>query len=280
MFRNGRLFAIHTDHPGTPRVMTNDVNKPVWQWPYSAFGSTKPTGVLKATARPKNAMANQPVMLKATQPVQRFDLRYPGQYDDPQTGTFQNGWRSYDYRIRGGYTQMDAIGLADGPNGYIYANQNPLMFADPLGLWAVGDSLPQPVVDFSAGLGDALLLGTGGYFRDMTGVNGGVDQCSDAYDYGAIAALASGGGRMAYAGLAKAGSLLASSGAQASAFRSGLKTVFRGGMGSNWRPPNLAGKTDAQLRASAGKTNVGVNGYGAGVGTAGAMGAAQCGCPR
>jgi hypothetical protein len=49
---------------------------------------------------------------------------------------------------------------------------------------------------------------------------------ADAYGYGAIAALAAGGGRMAYAGLAQAGSLLASSGAQASAFRSGLKTVF------------------------------------------------------
>jgi hypothetical protein len=154
------------------------------------------------------------------------------------------------------------------------------MFTDPLGLWAVGDPLPQPVVDFSAGLGDALLLGTGGYFRDLTGLDGGVDQCSDAYDYGAIAALAAGGGRIAYAGLAKGGSLLASSGAQASAFRAGLKTAFRGGIGRNWRPPNLAGKTDAQLRASAGKTNVGMNAYGAGVGAAGAMGEAQCGCPR
>ncbi|MES2976534.1 MAG: hypothetical protein V4757_23175 [Pseudomonadota bacterium] len=35
------------------------------------------------------------------------------------------------------------------------------MYIDTLGLWAVGDSQPQPVVDFSAGLGDAMLLGTG-----------------------------------------------------------------------------------------------------------------------
>ncbi len=71
----------------------------------------------------------------ATQPAQRFDLRYPGQYDDPQTGTFQNGWRSYDYRISGGYTQMDPIGLADGLNGFLYVGGNPLSYTDPLGLW-------------------------------------------------------------------------------------------------------------------------------------------------
>jgi hypothetical protein len=123
-------------------------------------------------------------------------------------------------------------------------------------------------------------LGTGRYLRDFAGVDGGVDPCGDAYGYGSVAALAAGGGRMAYAGLAKAGSLLAASGAEASAFRAGLKTFFRGGIGRNWRPPNLAEKTDAQLRASAGKTNFGMNVYGAGVGAAGGMGASQCGCPK
>ena len=107
-----------------------------------------------------------------------------------------------------------------------------------------------------------------------------MDPCSDEYRYGSIAALVVGGGRMAYAGLAKAGSIFAASGTKASAFRSGLKTFFRGGIGRNWRPPNLAGKTDAQLRASAGKTNLGVNVYGAGVGTTGGIGAAQCECSK
>ncbi|MEQ9209341.1 MAG: hypothetical protein RLN96_05795, partial [Pseudomonadales bacterium] len=57
-----------------------------------------------------------------------------------------------------------------------------------------------------------------------------------------------------------------------------LKTVFRGGAGKNWRPPNLAGKSDAQLRQSAGRTNFGVNSYGAGVAGAGATGGGGCGC--
>jgi hypothetical protein len=134
------------------------------------------------------------------------------------------------------------------------------------------------VVNYSAGLGDAILLGTGGALRDLAGVDGGVNQCSDAYRYGSYAAMAAGGGRLAYAGLAKAGSVFAASGAEASAFRAGLKTFFRGGIGHNWRPPNLAGKTDAQLRAAAGKTNLPMNAYGAGVGAA--AGIDIWGCPK
>ena len=52
MLRNGKFFAVHTDHLGTPRLVTNEANVPVWQWPYSAFGANKPTGVLKATPNP------------------------------------------------------------------------------------------------------------------------------------------------------------------------------------------------------------------------------------
>lgn len=72
--------------------------------------------------------------------------------------------------------------------------------------------------------------------------------------------------------------LVAPSGMKASAFRAGLKTFFRGGVGRNWRPPNLAGKTDAELRISAGKTNFGMNVYGAGIDAAGGISEMKCGC--
>lgn len=44
--------------------------------------------------------------------------------------------------------------------------------------------LMQGVVDFSAGLGDALLLGFGDDLRGLFGVDGGVNKCSSAYQSG------------------------------------------------------------------------------------------------
>lgn len=116
-----------------------------------------------------------------------------------------------------------------------------------------------------AGVGDSLLLGFGDDIRDYLGISGGVDKCSDSYGKGEIAALLAGGARLAYAGLAKVGSIVASSGAKASSFRQGLKVVFRGGFGKSFRKPNLKGKSDSALRRSAGKTNKAINAYGAGV---------------
>ena len=173
-------------------------------------------------------------------------------------------------------------GLLGGLNRYQYAESNPLKYTDPLGLFGMADmpTAPQGVVDFGAGLGDALLLGTGSYLRDAAGVDGGVDECSDAYLYGGLSSAAFGGARLAYAGLAKAGSVVATSGAAASEFRQTLKVVFRGGVGRNWRPPNLTGKSDAALRQSAGKTNAAINSYGAGTAAAAGIGASKCGCPR
>ena len=74
--------------------MTSEENKPVWQWPYSGFGNNKPTGVLAATPKPQQAVTNQPVLLKATNPAV-LDLRFPGQMEDEGTGMFQNWNRSY-----------------------------------------------------------------------------------------------------------------------------------------------------------------------------------------
>jgi RHS repeat-associated protein len=139
LHRRGRLYAIHPDHLGTPRLMTDESNEVVWQWPYSAFGDNSPTGILQAT--------NQtPVRLKATEPTE-LNLRMPGQYFDEETGTFQNYFREYDPAV-GRYRQADPIGLAGGLNGYVYANQNPLTFIDPEGLQV---AIPAPMLAPAAG---------------------------------------------------------------------------------------------------------------------------------
>ena len=257
------VYYVHTDHLNTPRRVTRPTDDTiVWRWDSVPFG---------ATAADEDPDGDTQTFT--------YNLRFPGQYYDQETELHYNYYRTYDPST-GRYLESDPIGLWGGTNTYEYVYGNPLIYIDPYGLWALGDPLPDRFVNSSAGLGDALLFGQGQRLRDLAGVDGGVDKCSDAYDYGSYAALAAGGGRLAYAGLAKTGSLLASSGAQASTFRQGLKTFFRGGFGRNWRPPNLASKTDAQLRASAGKTNFGINAYGAGVATAAAAGAAECGCEQ
>lgn len=45
-------------------------------------------------------------------------------------------------------------------------------------------SLPDGLVNFSAGLGDALLFGLGNPIRDALGINGSVDRGTDAYSAG------------------------------------------------------------------------------------------------
>ncbi len=133
MFRNGKLFAIHPDHLGTPRLMTNESNTPVWQWPYSAFGNNKPTGILKATTKPRQAMVGQPVMLRATSPQQELNLRMPGQYHDAETGTAYSTNRDFDPNT-GRFRQFDPSGIAPSLNGYAYVDADPLNFFDPDGL--------------------------------------------------------------------------------------------------------------------------------------------------
>lgn len=132
MYRNGQFFAIHSDHLGTPRLVTNEQNKPVWQWPYSAFGDNKPTGVLKATPRPRQAITNEPMLLKTTSATE-MNLRFPGQYEDKDLKQLYNLHRNY-LAGQGRYTQGDPIGLKGGLNRYAYASTNPLGRRDAEGL--------------------------------------------------------------------------------------------------------------------------------------------------
>jgi RHS repeat-associated protein len=258
------IFYVHTDHLNTPRKVTRPSdNQPRWTWESDPFGT---------------ALANES---PASLGTFKYNLRFPGQLYDAHTGLNYNYFRDYD-PVVGRYAQSDPIGLLGGINTYSYALNNPIGFYDPYGLW-VPPSLPQGVVDFSAGLGDALLLSFGDELRDLAGVSGGVNECATAYSAGAIASFAFGGVRVAYAGLAKGGSIVASSGASASAFRATLRNRFSLGLSRNWRQPNLAKyTTDDALRAAAGRTNPIANAYGAGIAAAGAAGATgangDCGC--
>ena len=91
IYRNGKFYQVHSDHLGTPRLVTDNTNAPVWQWPYSAFGNNRTTGVRWLRRR----RAVEQVTLKATKAPVTVNLRFPGQYFDEESNLSYNYFRSY-----------------------------------------------------------------------------------------------------------------------------------------------------------------------------------------
>jgi RHS repeat-associated protein len=112
MVKNGITYTIHTDHLNTPRQLTNATKQLMWNWGYTPFGDNQPNSI-------------------TTSPV--FNLRYPGQYYDPESKLHYNINRYYDPAM-GRYTQSDPIGLNGGINTYTYVGGNGVKYVDPSGL--------------------------------------------------------------------------------------------------------------------------------------------------
>ena len=100
------IYPIYTDHLDTPRLITNAANRTVWEWPLDPFGA---------------AAANENPSGLGTF---AFNLRFPGQYYDAETGLHYNYFRDYDPSV-GRYVQSDPIGLKGGLNTYAYAYHTP-----------------------------------------------------------------------------------------------------------------------------------------------------------
>ena len=131
LLRGRELYALHSDHLGTPRAATDEAGQVVWAADYTPFGEA--------------GITRQDIVL---------NLRFPGQYYDAETGTHYNYLRDYDPRT-GRYLTADPIGVRGGLNTYAYAEGNPLALADPLGLAAEG-SLVVGGVDDSTLVGRAI----------------------------------------------------------------------------------------------------------------------------
>ena len=142
-FYNGsRHYAVHTDHLNTPRRLTQSDKKIAWQWACSAFGDELPT-----TARNRFVdTTNSPSLGTTTVADVTFNLRYPGQYYDKESGLSYNYFRSYSADT-GRYTQSDPIDLQGGWNKFAYVDADPLNFFDEDGL-AKKDPNPKPELRF------------------------------------------------------------------------------------------------------------------------------------
>ncbi|MFV0665576.1 RHS repeat-associated core domain-containing protein, partial [Denitromonas sp.] len=146
-------YALDTDHLGPPRLLTDATRTPRWRWTSPPFGEVLPE--------------DDPSGLGAV----TFNLRFPGQYYDKETGLHYNFNRYYDPGT-GRYVQSDPIGLDGGWNTYGYVGGNPLSYSDPLGLMNVkpGSELA-PGGFVGGGLGGGG-VGGGGYFSGGGGARG------------------------------------------------------------------------------------------------------------
>ena len=117
-------YYVHTDNLDTPQVLTDSQQKVVWTtqtYPFEQYSGSI-----------------------------AFNLRYPGQYFDDETGLHYNGHRYYDPNT-GRYITSDPIGLAGGLNTYAYVGNDPIGSIDPDGLMAIPYPFIPPVVPGSNG---------------------------------------------------------------------------------------------------------------------------------
>jgi RHS repeat-associated protein len=115
--QNGEYYFYHNDHLGTPQKLVQQNGAVVWSATYEAFGKAQ---ILV------NTVEN--------------NLRFPGQYFDAETGLHYNCFRYYASGI-GRYLRHDPFGLKAGLNLFVYAQNNPLMKKDSLGLYVDCDGI-------------------------------------------------------------------------------------------------------------------------------------------
>ncbi len=155
---SGDTRYVHTDHLGTPVLMTSASKAVVWEISSKPFGET--TGITGSAV---------------------MNLRFPGQYFDSETGLHQNWFRDYMPKV-GRYIEPDRVSLAtlsdmrseasrtladeavfgnislrsllqvlhaqylvgiglEEPwrqHPYAYVGSRPLGYLDPSGLWGIG----------------------------------------------------------------------------------------------------------------------------------------------
>ncbi|WP_311203330.1 DUF6531 domain-containing protein [Streptomyces gossypii] len=108
------LYAVLTDHTGTPTELVTPDGDTVWQHRTTLWGTPLPNPAIPA---PNSVDC---------------PLRFPGQYADPETGLNYNYFRYYDPHTAR-YLTPDPLGLDPAPNPHTYV-PNPHTQTDPLGL--------------------------------------------------------------------------------------------------------------------------------------------------
>ncbi|HEX7048139.1 MAG TPA: RHS repeat-associated core domain-containing protein, partial [Gammaproteobacteria bacterium] len=130
------IYDVHVDHLDTPQTLTDQNGNVVWKADYTAYGSAA------VDEDPDGDGTNI-----------TFNIRFPGQYFDAESGLHYNFHRYYD-SMMGRYITRDPIGLVGGLNVYGYVGGNPVTKIDPNGKFGFN-------VHFAIGYTAALQAGYG-----------------------------------------------------------------------------------------------------------------------
>ena len=165
-------YAVHSDHLDTPKLLTDSSGAVAWRSSYAGFGEAQ---------------------LGTPQLAQPFNIRFPGQYYDAETGLHYNRYRYYDPSI-GRYISADPIGQAGGVNLYTYVLNDPVNWMDPFGLDRLisprpggpggpvitfnnddpnGASPNQPVTDATAAMVESAVVNSGVSSVNINSTTGG-----------------------------------------------------------------------------------------------------------
>jgi RHS repeat-associated protein len=146
----GKSYGIVTDAIGTPMSMYDDGGRIAWSAEIDAYGDLR------------NVQGDRGIC----------PFRWPGQYEDGETGLYYNRFRYYDPEA-GQYTSQDPIGLLGGLRSYAYAH-DPSTFSDPWGLELEGVNFAGSDALYPAGPGQENIVKIkmqGSRGRDFTEAN-------------------------------------------------------------------------------------------------------------
>jgi RHS repeat-associated protein len=111
-------------------------------------------------------------LLDVEGPRHAVPFRWPGQYEDAETGLYYNRWRYYDPES-GAYVSQDPLGLRAGLRAYAYPH-DPTQLADALGLIHESTTGYNVYVIADKATGEPIYVGITDDIRRRTGEHTGV----------------------------------------------------------------------------------------------------------
>lgn len=158
---SGTVDYVSTDQLNYPRVVTDQNQTVLWTWNSDPFGNGTPIGSLA------------------------YNLRFPGQYYDAETGHNYNYHRDYDPSV-GRYIESDPLDLQGGVNTYGYVNGNPIGLSDSRGEFfdATGAffTAVETAVEASAATAAAAAAGVAAAFYPTSTANDELTPCQQRDD--------------------------------------------------------------------------------------------------